>query len=327
MRESLEMPLITFIAPVFNEAENLYIFHETVSRVMDTIPNYQWDLLFVNDGSIDNSWDCITELAQRDPRVRGISLSRNFGKEVALFAGIDRITNADAVVFIDADLQHPPALVPAMIEKWAEGYKIIGTKRTEINHSLIRKIGSKLFYFLLNHYSDISLVPNSTDFRLVDAKVIKILKTFKERTRFFRGIVDWVGFKKTYLTFSAPDRFGGCSSFNFSRLVQLAINSITSFSLLPLRLAGYLGLLITSITFLLLCYMILVQFIIKANLFTPLAFFAVFNTFLSGIVLCSLGMIALYIGHIHAEVISRPLYIVQESVGLQEKEPLNEIVS
>ena len=319
-------PLITFVVPVFNEADNLAIFHETVTRVMETNPKYRWDVLYINDGSRDKSWDCITELAQRDPRVRGISFSRNFGKEVALFAGINHITNADAVVFIDADLQHPPALVPDMIKKWEEGYKIVGTKRTEINHSLMRKIGSKLFYFFLNRYSDISLIPNSTDFRLVDSEVIKVLKTFKERTLFFRGIVDWIGFKKTFLDFAAPDRFGGCSSFNFSRLVQLAINSITSFSLLPLRIAGYLGILIISLTSLLLCYMIGTHYIYD-YIYTPLAFFAVFNTLLSGVVLSSLGMIALYIGHIHAEVICRPLYIVEESVGLEDKEFLHEFVA
>ncbi len=323
---SLE-PLITFVVPVFNEAENLDLFYETVSSVMVSVPQYQWNVIFIDDGSRDLSWERITHLSLQDTRVKGISFSRNFGKEVALFAGISQVRDASAVIVIDADLQHPPALVPVMIQKWEEGFKIVGTKRTEINHSLIRKIGSKLFYFLLNRYSDITLVPNSTDFRLLDAKVIKVLQTFKEHPQFFRGIVDWVGFKKIYLDFSAPDRFGGCSSFNFSRLMQLAINSITSFSLLPLRIAGYLGLFITSITFLLLCYMTSVQLIFHNNLFTPLAFFAVFNTFLSGIMLCSLGMIALYIGHIHAEVIRRPLYIIQDSIGLEKEEILHEIVA
>jgi len=306
---------ITLIIPVFNEADNINAFYEATCAVLEGLDNYTWEFLFVNDGSEDNSWQIIKQLAERDARVKGICLSRNFGKEVALTAGAESVNDADAVIFIDADLQHPPCVIRDLVAKWEQGFLIVATKRKTIQYSAIRKLGAKLFYYLLNRFSNIKIEPNSTDFRLLDRKVLNVLNTFEERTRFFRGLIDWMGFKKTYVVFSAPNRNSGHSNFNFRKLFDLAINSFTSFSLFPLRIAGYLGATIILLTILLLTYM-LISHCFLGQVYTILAYFVVLNTFLFGVVLAAIGLIALYIGHIHTEVVRRPLYIVQERIGL-----------
>ena len=308
---------ICLVVPAFNEAGNLRRFYQEVSKTIDTLDRYDWEIQFVDDGSEDNTWFEIEHLVKEDTRVRGIRLSRNFGKEVALTAGAEAVNNVNAVIFLDADLQHPPSLIKEMIALWEDGYQIVATKRESIRYSLFRELGSQAFYWFLNRFSELNMVPKATDFRLLDKTVLEVLLTFEERTRFFRGLIDWMGFKKTIITFSAPDRHDGKSAFRFRDLFNLAINSMTSFSLLPLRFAGYLGMFVLFFGTLLLMYMVTAQFLFEQQVFTPLAYFVVFNTLLFGVVLAALGMIALYIGHIHTEVVRRPLYIVQERIGVE----------
>ena len=180
-------------------------------------------------------------------------------------------------------------------------------------------MGSNFFFFMLNRFSKLNIQHKATDFRLLDQKVLEALQTFPERNRFFRGIIDWMGFKKTSITFDSPDRADGRSTFSFNNLFNLAVNSFTSFSLMPLRITGYLGLVVTTISSLLFLYMVCTHLVLGLTPFTELAYFVVFNTLLFGIVLAALGMIALYIGNIHTEVAGRPLYIVQDRVGFIEK--------
>lgn len=312
-----ETKRITIVVPAYNEQDNLPLFHDAVNKVIRDLDRYEWQLLFVDDGSRDNTWRVIQSLAKSDSRVGGISLSRNFGKEIALTAGAEAIKKSDAVVFMDADLQHPPALIRELVGKWEEGYQIASTRRTAIKYSLVREAGSRLFYSVLRRYSDLDIQPKATDFRLIDGKVLAVLQTFEERTRFFRGLIDWMGFKKTVVDFEAPCRRNGSSSFNLRGLIKFAVNSITTFSLLPLRFTGYLGLFVTLGSAMVLAYMVGAMWLV-GEIFTPLAYFVVFNTFLFGVVLAALGMMALYIGHIYAEVIRRPLYIVQERIGLPD---------
>lgn len=313
----MSKPKISIIVPVYNESRGLNKFYKKVSEVIQDIDNFRWEIVFIDDGSIDNSWEIIKSLVAQDKRIKALRFSRNFGKEIALTAGVEH-TNSDIAICIDADLQHPPELIPILLKKWQEGFEIVVTIRKDAeDYSFFKKIGSKLFYYLMNRFSDLKIPPSSTDYRLLDKKVIQVLKTFKERTRLFRGLIDWMGFKKTYVTFTAPARKKGNSSFNYRKLFDLAINSLTSFSLLPLRLTGYLGLLITAGSGGLLLFMFITKFFFHW-VYTPLAFFTVFNTFLIGIILCALGMIALYIGHIHTEVVGRPLYVVKEEVGFEE---------
>ena len=305
---------IAVIVPAFNESKNLKPFFDELNQTLEQLDSYFWEILFVDDGSTDDTWKVTEDLARFDPRVRGVSLSRNFGKEIALTAGVEAAGAVDAVICIDADLQHPPALIEELVAQWEKGYHVVATKRNSISYSWTRKIGAKLFYFMLNRYSDLTTQAKVTDFRLLDKEVLNVLKTFEERTRFFRGIIDWMGFRKTFVTFSSPARVNGNSTFNIRDLVNLAVNSFTSFSLLPLRITGWLGILVLTLSLSVLFYMIVSQFAFGA-IYTPLAYFVVFNTLLFGVVLAALGMIALYIGHIHTEVVRRPLYIVQERIG------------
>jgi glycosyltransferase involved in cell wall biosynthesis len=318
LETDLEKPVLALVVPAYNESGNLKAFLDLVNQTTEKLSAYYWEYIFVDDGSSDNTWEIIENLAQTDPRVKGVSLSRNFGKEIALTAGLELAGDVDALIFIDADLQHPPQVIADLVSQWEEGYQIVSTKREAIQYSLARKIGARFFYFMLNRFSDLKDQSRSTDFRLLDREALKVLKTFEERTRFFRGLIDWMGFKKTFVTFSAPDRGNGESTFKLATLTRMAVNSFTTFSLLPLRVTGWLGLTVVTLSLTTLFYMIISQFLFEA-IYTPLAYFVVFNTLLFGVVLAALGLIALYIGHIHTEVIRRPLYIVQDRIGFEDE--------
>jgi polyisoprenyl-phosphate glycosyltransferase len=314
----LEKPTIALVIPAYNESGNLKAFLDLVNQTTEGLSAYYWEYIFVDDGSSDSTWQIIENMAQTDPRVKGVSLSRNFGKEIALTAGLELAGDVDALIFIDADLQHPPQLIEELVAQWEEGYQIVSTKRETIQYSMTRKMGARLFYFMLNRFSDLKDQTSGTDFRLLDREALKVLKTFEERTRFFRGLIDWMGFKKTFVSFSAPDRAKGESTFKLGNLVRMAVNSFTTFSLLPLRVTGWLGLTVVTLSLTTLFYMIITQFVFGA-IYTPLGYFVVFNTLLFGVVLAALGLIALYIGHIHTEVIRRPLYIVQDRIGFEDE--------
>lgn len=307
---------IAIIVPIYNEASNIITLYNKIKDVFCKLPAYDWKLLFVNDGSTDDSWDVISDLANNDSRICGICLSRNFGKEKALTAGVESVNSADAVITIDADMQHPPEIIPDLIREWRDGAEVVvGIRKQCADYSIIKKLGSKLFYFIMRRFSDLDIPPNSTDFRLLDKKVLDTLCRFSERTRMFRGLIDWLGFRKTFLEFCAPARNNGSTpSYSYKKLFHLAINSITSFSLLPLRITGYLGILVSTFSGLLLSYMVATDFF-DLQVYTPQAYLIVFNTLLAGIMLSAIGMIALYIGHIHTEVVGRPLYIIREKVG------------
>jgi glycosyltransferase involved in cell wall biosynthesis len=313
-------PQITLIIPACNEAKNLLPFYEETHKVLQDLDVWIWDFIFIDDGSTDATWQVINSISSADPRVKGVKLSRNFGKEMALTAGVLECAKlSDAVIFIDADLQHPPKLIPELVKQWELGFQIVATQRKSIRYAIWREIGSNIFYFMLKRFSKLDIQHKATDFRLLDRKVLEVLQSFPERNRFFRGIIDWVGFKKTSIVFDSPHRTNGKSTFSFNNLFNLAVNSFTSFSLMPLKITGYLGLAVTTISSLLFLYMIVGHLVLELTFFTKLAYFVVFNTFLFGIVLAALGMIALYIGNIHTEVAGRPLYIIQDRVGFIQK--------
>ena len=311
---------IAIIVPAYNEEDNLRIFFKETNEIIQNLEDYTWEFIFIDDGSDDSTWRIIDEMSNSHKSVRGVRLSRNFGKELALTAGVLESTEElDAVILMDADLQHPPSAIPQLVQQWESGHQIVTTQRKSIRYSMWRKIGSNFFYFMLNHFSKLNIQQKATDFRLLDQQVVKVIKDFPERNRFFRGIIDWVGFKKTSIIFDSPGRTGGKSTFSFNGLFNLAVNSFTSFSLMPLKVTGYLGVAVTAISTTLFFYMVISHLVLGLTIFTKLAYFVVFNTLLFGIVLVALGLIAWYIGSIHTEVSSRPLYIVQDRVGFIEK--------
>jgi len=313
------LKLITILVPMFNEGENIKKLYVELEKVTSKIKEYRFGYVFVDDGSIDQSLQAAEELGQEDSKITVIELSRNFGKEIALTAGID-ILDCDAVIMIDADLQHPPAYIPTLIQEWEKGFEIVAGRRISIDKQpLLRRLGSFIFYKLINAISTVEIIPQSTDFRLLDRVVIEQLKRFTERNRMVRGIVDWMGFRKTHVDFEAPVRIAGKSVYSYRKLIGLAVNSFTSFSLVPLKIAGYLGLFITSISGFLLLFMTVDRLFWHFGNFTNLSFVLVVNTFFMGVVLVAVGLIALYVGNINTEVVGRPLYLVKRVIGPEGK--------
>lgn len=309
---------ISIVIPVYNEEKNISLVAEEIANVFLNLP-FEYEIIFVNDGSSDESFSAIADLAHRHANIRGIDFSRNFGKETATSAGC-HVAVGDAIVTMDADLQHPASLIPDFIQHWQSGAEVVYTVRKKNEGaSLTKRWTSALFYWIFNRVSEFQSEPRSTDFRLMDKKVIRAFRQFPERERMFRGMIDWMGFQRVKVEFSARERQHGRASYSYAKLLKLAINSFTSFSLLPLRFAGYLGVFITVVSGLLLVIMLANRWFFNPDLFTPIAILATGNTFLIGIVLVSLGFIALYIARIHNEVIGRPLYIVRESVNVKDE--------
>lgn len=310
---------IAIIAPVYRESLNLTPLYERLESVTSKLHEYDWEYIFVNDGSPDSSFEVLKKMAQHDPRVKVLDLSRNFGKEIALTAGVHEAEGADAVICIDADLQHPPELIPTLINEWNKGAEIVITIRASIERQpLLRRMGSHAFYWIMSKISGLQMVSQTTDYRLYDKKVVAAFRQVTEHERMFRGIMDWMGFRKSYVEFKADARNDGKAGYSYLLLWKLAINSMTSYSLWPLRLTGYLGTFITLGSGLLMAWM-LINYLLNSQLnYTPLSIVVVSNTFLIGVVLMAIGMVALYIGTIHTEVINRPLYIVRERLNLRQ---------
>ena len=309
------MKKISTVVPVYNESENVPLIYQALKDVAATLPAYAWEFVFINDGSSDDSWEELRRIAASDSRVVALDFSRNFGKELALTAGVRHCTG-DAAIFLDADLQHPPALIPEFIRKWEQGAEVVASLRKSTERkSLLKNIGSRLFYHLMNSCAPAQITPNATDFKLVDRKVITELLRFTEHKRMFRGLIEWLGFRTEYVEFVAPERIHGKATYSFGKLVSLAVNSMASFSLFPLKLVGYLGVFVTFVSAALLAFMIFQNFILHTELFSSIAFVIVANTLVLGVVLIALGLMALYIGQIHDEVINRPLFVIREKVG------------
>ena len=313
------MKQISIVIPAFNEEENLPIVAEAISEVFSSL-SYEYELVFVNDGSSDGSLEVLRRLAQDNPRIKAIDFSRNFGKETATSAGC-HYASGDAVITMDADMQHPPEIIPRFLEEWENGAEVVYTVRKETSGAgWVKKLSSKVFYWIFNRISDMKAESGTTDFRLMDRKVIEAFRRLPERDRMFRGLIDWMGFRRVRVEFSANDRQNGAARYSYGKLFRLALNSFTSFSLFPLRFAGYLGVFITAVSGMLLLVMLVAR-IVQPSMFTPIAVLAVSNIFLIGIVLMSLGLIALYIARIHSEVSRRPLYIVREEINCKNREP------
>lgn len=311
--------LISIVVPVYNEEKNIPVLVGEIGRVFAELPAYEYEIIFVNDGSRDNSFLAVYDLSQKDAHVKGIDFSRNFGKECATSAGCHHAIG-DAVITMDADLQHPPVLIPEFLHLWEKGAEVVySVRKKNDGASWLKKTTSSIYHWLFNKVSSITTEPRSTDFRLIDKKVVEVFRKFPERERMFRGMIDWMGFKRAKVEFVSPKRLYGDAGYSYVKLFQLAMNSFTSFSLLPLKMAGYMGVVIMTVSGLLLTAMIVTRWFFNPNIFTPIAILGVSNMFLIGIVLVSLGFIALYIARIHNEVINRPLYIVREKINLAEE--------
>ena len=310
------MKQISIIIPCYNEEENIQPVYEKIADVFGRLEGkYAPEIIFVNDGSTDNSGQKLQMLSKKDSRVKYVGFSRNFGKEIATTAGINHC-HGEACVMIDADLQHPAELIPDFLAKWEEGNDVVvGIRKKSKSDSWIKVAGSKIFYKILNRIADVEVYPNATDFRLIDRNVIDEFNRFTETSRMTRALIDWLGFKRDYIYFDANNRLHGTATYSLWKLIKLALNSFVTLSLLPLKIAGYLGMFIILLSGIMGLYILLGKYFLHlrfASTFSDAENLAIFIVFLVGIILTSLGLMALYIANIHREVIRRPMYVIRD---------------
>lgn len=308
--------LVSLVSPVFSEENCLEEFYVRASKALRSIqPAVDYEIVFVDDGSTDRSPTILRDLCQRDPAVRVIEFSRNFGHQVAITAGIDHAAG-DAVVVIDSDLQDPPEVIPELVERWREGNQVVyGVRRARDGESSFKRLTAKAFYRLLNRLSDTDLPLDSGDFRLLDRQVVGELRKFRERNRYVRGLVAWVGFRQCSVEYDRAGRHAGESKYTLRKMVRLAVDALTSFSEKPLRLALKLGVAATMAAIVLAGWILLGKVLEPQSALPGFASLMVVVLLLGGLQLLCVGLIGEYVARTYLETKERPLYIVSSQVN------------
>jgi len=308
----MRMTQLTIVVPAYNEAAVLDAFHRRLGAVLDQMP-LSCDVLYVDDGSRDETWTIIERLIATDPRTGGIRLSRNFGKEAALTAGLDHVI-ADAAVVIDADLQDPPELIPALVEQWRAGYDVVYATRTvREGETRFKRFTAAAFYRSMERLSDTSLPRDTGDFRLLSRRALDALGQLRERQRFMKGLFTWIGYRQTAVRYQREPRQAGQTKWNYWRLTQLAIEGITSFSTAPLRLATWVGLASALLAFVYGVW-VLLKSLVHGDSVRGYPTLILVILFLGGVQLLALGVIGEYLGRNYAESKRRPLYFIQDQI-------------
>jgi glycosyltransferase involved in cell wall biosynthesis len=311
------MPRLTVVVPAYNESAVLDAFHARLSRVLDELP-LDCDVLYVDDGSTDSTWQLMSALAARDGRTGAIKLSRNFGKEAAMTAGLDQVT-ADAAIVIDADLQDPPELIPALVERWREGFDVVyATRSARQGETGFKRLTSALFYRSMDRVSDIHVPRDTGDFRLLSRRALDALHQLRERQRFMKGLFTWIGYRQTAVYYLREPRQAGTTKWNYWRLLQLAIEGFTSFSTAPLRLATWVGVAASLMSFLFGLW-VLGKALFFGDPVRGYPSLMVVVLFIGGVQLLALGVIGEYLGRNYAESKQRPLYFVEEQRSARQK--------
>ena len=318
--EKTNKKLISIVSPAYNEAENIPLIVEEVKKVMGGLKEkYDFEYVLVNDGSTDGTWEAILKEAKKDPRIKGICFSRNFGHQMALTAGLDH-AKGDAVIYCDSDLQHPPNIFPKLIKEWEKGFDVVHTKRVKTeDEPFFKRLMSNLFYKVVNRFSNVRIEEGMADFKLLDKKVLSKLSYMREHDRFLRGMIPWLGFKSSIVEYNANKRIHGTSWYSFKRNLHFAKSGILAFSVKPLKYIGYLGVLLVAFSILSIIYWGIRSIIFGSWLLSPTFTFTILNTFLMGLSLVSLGIIALYVSNIYYEVLDRPLYVISDRTFEDEK--------
>jgi glycosyltransferase involved in cell wall biosynthesis len=301
---------LSIVAPIYNELENIPELYRRVHEVMSSTGE-TWELVLVDDGSTDGSTERIRELAKQDKHIRPVIFARNFGHQIAITAGLD-YARGDAVIIIDADLQDPPEVIPDLIAKWQEGYEVVYAIRAEREgETWFKKTTASIFYRIVHRITDVKIPVDTGDFRLMDRKVVDVLKTMREKYRFPRGMSAWVGFRQVGVPYKRAIRYAGVTKYPFNKMVKLALNAITGFSYFPLQLATYFGFGLAGLAIIAIPVVIIMR-LIGHRAFTGQATTLIAVLFLGGVQLISLGVLGEYLGRIYDEVKGRPLYIVRE---------------
>lgn len=310
------MKLISLVVPVFNEQDNVELFYQEVCQVMQDKP-YRLEILFVDDGSTDATPLLLHRLVSQDSRVRALLLSRNFGHQVALTCGMDHACG-DAVITMDGDLQHPPAMIPVLLAKWEQGYDVVQTIRVEtVGASVFKKWTSRLFYTFINAISNVQIHPGGSDFRLMNRQVVESFRLFHERARFIRGMISAIGYRQTFVDFTAPPRHAGKSKFSLHKMLHFALDGVTAYSKTPLRLAFYMGVLLGVASFAVMLNVLYIK-LFTAEAVPGWATITTSVLALGGMQLIGLGIIGEYVGRIFEEVKQRPLYLVRQELNHEQ---------
>ena len=305
---------VSFIIPAYNEEENL---SELYAQIMEILPSLgiTWEIIFVDDGSIDNTLNQILSLREKDILVKGIRLSRNFGHQYALFAGLSQ-SIGDAVISLDADLQHPPKVISRLISEWKKGNKIVNTIRLDSEDiSFFKKTTARVFYKLFSFLSGVKIERGMADFRLLDRQVVESILNFKEESLFLRGLVQWVGYPSSTVTYQSINRFKGDSKYTIKKMVRFALDGISSFSIVPLRVGILIGMITSGIAFCGILYAIYSVFFVEKTVSGWASSISILS-FLLGILFILLGVLGEYIGRILLEVKGRPRFLIRDQVGI-----------
>jgi len=305
------MPLLSVIIPIYNEEGNIIKLYERLSQVILKL-GIDAEFIFINDGSKDSSMQLILELAGKNPGVKYIDFARNFGHQIAVTAGLDHC-KGNAAVIIDADLQDPPELIEEMYRKWKDGFEVIYAKRkSREGESQMKKVTAKVFYRMLQRITSINIPVDTGDFRLIDRKIIGVLKKMPEQQKFLRGQISWIGFRQTFIEYDRDARHAGKTGYTFKKMTRFALDGITSFSNLPLKFATFAGFIVSAIAFIMILYALYSRFISKDYVpgWTSLMLAVLF---IGGVQLICIGIIGEYISRMGSNVRNRPLYIINDS--------------
>jgi glycosyltransferase involved in cell wall biosynthesis len=315
--DQVETIELSVVIPVFNESENIFGLLEQLVPVLERC-TASFEILFIDDGSRDDTYSQLSKAHTKDPRVKVLSLSRNFGKEIAIAAGLDCARGA-ATVIMDADLQHPPAMIETFVFHWRQGYQNVFGQRTDREaDTALRRMLTQRFYQLFESFGEMSLPEGAGDFRLLDAKAVRALRRMREQARFSKGLYAWIGFKSIGVPFDVAPRAFGTSKFSYRKLTRFALDGLMSFSTMPLKVWSYIGTFISGVSLALAIYFVGSTILFGVDV-PGFATLIVSVTFLAGIQLLSLGILGEYIGRIFAEVKRRPLYIVGDELGLASR--------
>lgn len=312
----MERKLLSVVLPVYNEQE---VIDETYKRLSAVFKDYFMDVefIFINDGSRDNTYLKLKNIAENNSDVRVINFARNFGHQIAITAGMD-YAHGDAIVIIDADLQDPPEVILKMVEKWQEGFEVVYGKRLKRDgETFFKKFTAKMFYRFLDSMTDVKLPVDVGDFRLIDRKVCDAMKRLPERSRYVRGLISWVGFKQTSVEYHREKRFAGETKYPLRKMLKLAGDGIFSFSYKPLKLATFVGMLVSALSFIYLI-VVLVQRFVQNDIASGWASSMAVSLFFNGVMLIVIGIMGEYVGRIYEEVKARPLYVVGELLNFEK---------